>query len=89
MEDKACEDRLPDLVDLLKDHQRNVHKADSYEYPTKALWHLAADTAAERSPRLVGGCPHHPGRLRIREEHGTEHTVDELSGSMEKKIMGD
>lgn len=45
---------IPPLVELLK-AKTSVHKSDSYKYPTKALWHLAANEDNQSAIAKAGG----------------------------------
>ena len=48
------EDGIRPLVGLLR-HKTPMHKADSYENPTKALWHLAATEDNQAAIAKAGG----------------------------------
>jgi len=48
------EDGIPPLVGLLR-HKTSVHREDSYEFPTKALWHLAATEDNQSAIAKAGG----------------------------------
>jgi len=47
---------VPPLVYLLK-NKSSVHKVDSYEFPTKALWHLACNDDNQVAIARAGGIP--------------------------------